>query len=84
MMENRLNRWDSVNNPFFLVPIDMSGDNQGILTVVLDALMHVSTPTLKSASKIGGYVRNVVKVKCTLRVTLGHPYMGSEDTWRSL
>jgi len=40
---------------------------------------HVSSPTLNSVSERGGYVRNVVKVKCTLRVIINHPYIGVEN-----
>ena len=44
-----------------------------------DVCKHVSTQTLKSVSERGGYVRNVVKVKCTLMVMLNHPYIGAEN-----
>jgi len=38
---------------------------------------HVNTLTLKLVSERVGYVQKVVKVKCTLRVMLSHPYIGA-------
>jgi len=38
----------------------------------------VYTPTLKLVTERGGYMRKMVKVKCTLRVTLNHLYIGAE------
>lgn len=43
------------------------------------ACRPVSTPKLKSISKSGGYLRNMVKKNCILRVTLSHPYIGTEN-----
>lgn len=40
---------------------------------------HVSTSTLKLVIERDGYVRNMVKVKCTSRVTLNLPYIGAES-----
>lgn len=40
---------------------------------------NVNTLTLKSVTERGDYVQKMVKVKCTLRVTLNHLYMDAKN-----